>query len=100
MNLSAEQGIAMHSLNSHATGPGDLEPARADQILVVTIVGVDPVGGVGVSVVRGEALVATEGGVGADVATAVTAVVTSAEVAAATVKPVPSGHANPKPVRA
>jgi len=25
VNLSAEQGIAMHSLNSHATGPGNLE---------------------------------------------------------------------------
>jgi hypothetical protein len=37
-NLSAEQGIAMHCLKSHATGPGDLEPANAKKILVVVLV--------------------------------------------------------------
>jgi len=38
VNLSAEQGIAMHSMNLHATGPGDLEPASAKKILVVVLV--------------------------------------------------------------
>jgi len=37
VNLSAEQGIAMHSLTSHATGPGDLESASAKRILVVVV---------------------------------------------------------------
>ena len=38
VNLSAGQGIAMHSLNSHATGPGDLEPASTNFIVVVGVV--------------------------------------------------------------
>ena len=38
MNLSSKQGIAMHSLNSHATGPEDLEPASANIILVLAVV--------------------------------------------------------------
>ena len=49
----------MHCLNSHATEPGDLESVSAKKILVVTIEVVDVLVGVGVSVVRAEAIVVT-----------------------------------------
>jgi len=44
----------MHSLNSHATGPGDLEPASAKKNLVVVLV-IEVVGEcVVVSIIRAE----------------------------------------------
>jgi len=79
----------------------DLESVSAKKILVVTIEIVDVLVGVGVSVVRAEAIVVTtEDGVGGiikvavDVATAVT-VVTSTEATTTTVLSAPNGHAVP-----
>ena len=79
----------------------DLESVSAKKILAVTIEVVDVLVGVGVSVVRVEAIVVTtEDGVGGiikvavDVATAVT-VVTSTETTTTTVLSAPNGHAVP-----
>ena len=91
VNLSSRQRIEMHSLNSHATGPGDLEPASANvTFMLVVEVGIE---GVEVSVViEASALkVSVVREVTAEVVTAVTVIATEETVVMAATLPTNTG---------